>query len=115
MPSHRRPQAEGARRTSAISARARSRIVDLHDITTGKAHYGADTRLPGMKYAVIARPPVTGGKLKSFDGSASDEGARRREGDGGQGLALAVQVPAARRRGRDRAQHRRRRSRDATR
>jgi isoquinoline 1-oxidoreductase beta subunit len=44
-------------------------IVDLHDITTGAAHYGADTRLPGMKYAVIARPPVTGGKLVSFDGS----------------------------------------------
>ncbi|MBV9532159.1 MAG: xanthine dehydrogenase family protein molybdopterin-binding subunit, partial [Bradyrhizobium sp.] len=44
-------------------------IVDLHDITTGKAHYGGDTRLPGMKYAVIARPPVTGGKLVSFDGA----------------------------------------------
>jgi isoquinoline 1-oxidoreductase beta subunit len=42
-------------------------IVDLHDITTGKAGYGADVRLPGMKYAVIARPPVTGGKLVSFD------------------------------------------------
>jgi isoquinoline 1-oxidoreductase beta subunit len=42
-------------------------IVDLHDITTGAAHYGSDTRLPGMKYAVIARPPVTGGKLVSFD------------------------------------------------
>jgi len=42
-------------------------IVDLHDITTGKAQYGADVRLPGMKYAVIARPPVTGGKLVSFD------------------------------------------------
>src|SRR5215510_1599333 len=42
-------------------------IVDLRDITTGKAHYGSDTRLPGMKYAVIARPPVTGGKLVSFD------------------------------------------------
>ncbi|UFZ04140.1 molybdopterin-dependent oxidoreductase [Bradyrhizobium ontarionense] len=42
-------------------------IVDLHDITVGKARYGADVRLPGMKYAVIARPPVTGGKLKSFD------------------------------------------------
>src|SRR5213082_2078243 len=41
-------------------------IVDLHDITTGKAGYGADVRLPGMKYAVIARPPVTGGKLVSF-------------------------------------------------
>lgn len=42
-------------------------IVDLHDITTGKAQYGADVRLPGMKYAVIARPPVVGGKLASFD------------------------------------------------
>ncbi|MBV9462299.1 MAG: xanthine dehydrogenase family protein molybdopterin-binding subunit, partial [Bradyrhizobium sp.] len=44
-------------------------IVDLHDITTGAAQYGADIRLPGMKYAVIARPPVTGGKLVSFDGA----------------------------------------------
>src|SRR6201991_2805682 len=42
-------------------------IVDLRDITVGTAHYGIDTRLPGMKYAVIARPPVTGGKLVSFD------------------------------------------------
>jgi isoquinoline 1-oxidoreductase subunit beta len=42
-------------------------IVDLHDITVGAAHYGIDTRLPGMKYAVIARPPVTGGKVVSFD------------------------------------------------
>lgn len=42
-------------------------IVDLHDITTGKAQYGIDTRLPGMKYAAIARPPVVGGKVKSFD------------------------------------------------
>src|SRR5437879_4386081 len=42
-------------------------IVDLHDITVGAAYYGSDTRLPGMKYAVIARPPVTGGKLVSFD------------------------------------------------
>ncbi len=42
-------------------------IVDLRDITVGAAQYGSDTRLPGMKYAVIARPPVTGGKLVSFD------------------------------------------------
>ena len=46
-------------------------IVDLHDITTGKAMYGADTRLPGLKYAVIARPPVVGGKLVSFDATAA--------------------------------------------
>jgi isoquinoline 1-oxidoreductase subunit beta len=42
-------------------------IVDLRDITVGSAHYGIDTRLPGMKYAVIARPPVTGGKMVSYD------------------------------------------------
>jgi isoquinoline 1-oxidoreductase subunit beta len=41
--------------------------VDLHDITVGKAMYGSDTRLPNLKYAVIARPPVVGGKLVSFD------------------------------------------------
>src|ERR1700680_1203740 len=46
-------------------------IVDLRDITVGAAQYGGDVRLPGMKYAVIARPPVTGGKLSSFDGSAA--------------------------------------------
>ena len=44
-------------------------MVDLRDITVGTARYGADVRLPGMKYAVIARPPVTGGKLVSFDGA----------------------------------------------
>jgi isoquinoline 1-oxidoreductase beta subunit len=42
-------------------------IVDLHDITTGKAQYGADIRLLDMKYAVLVRPPVVGGKLVSFD------------------------------------------------
>src|SRR5216684_1431128 len=46
-------------------------IVDLRDITVGTAQYGSDTRLPGMKYAVIARPPVTGGKLVSFDSNAA--------------------------------------------
>src|SRR6202008_2890085 len=46
-------------------------MVDLRDITVGAARYGADVRLPGMKYAVIARPPVTGGKVASFDGSAA--------------------------------------------
>ena len=42
-------------------------MTDLHNITTGRAGYGIDVRLPGMKYAVIARPPVVGGKLVSFD------------------------------------------------
>ncbi|MFO1072574.1 MAG: molybdopterin cofactor-binding domain-containing protein [Geminicoccaceae bacterium] len=46
-------------------------IFDLFDITTGRAHYGSDTRLPGMRYAVVAHPPVVGGKVRSFDASAA--------------------------------------------
>jgi isoquinoline 1-oxidoreductase subunit beta len=46
-------------------------IVDLFDITTGRAVYGIDTKLLGLKYAVIARPPVMGGKLASYDGTAA--------------------------------------------
>jgi isoquinoline 1-oxidoreductase beta subunit len=51
--------------------KGRVSIVDLRDITVGTAQYGGDVRLPGMKYAAIARPPVTGGKVKSFDASAA--------------------------------------------
>ncbi|HZT49763.1 MAG TPA: molybdopterin cofactor-binding domain-containing protein, partial [Hyphomicrobiaceae bacterium] len=47
------------------------RISDLNDITTGKAVYGQDVMLPGMKFAVIARPPVVGGKVASLDSSAA--------------------------------------------
>src|ERR1700730_14402103 len=46
-------------------------IVDLFDITTGRATYGSDAKLPGMKYAVVARPPVFGGKVVSFDAAAA--------------------------------------------
>jgi len=46
-------------------------IYDLHDITTGKAVYGADVNLPNMKFAVIARPPVVGATVKSVDDSAA--------------------------------------------
>src|SRR3546814_7828275 len=46
-------------------------IVDLHDITTGKAIYAADVSLPGMLTAVVARPPVVGGTVKSADTAAA--------------------------------------------
>jgi isoquinoline 1-oxidoreductase subunit beta len=46
-------------------------IVDLFDITTGRAKYGQDVMLPGLKFAVIARPPVVGGKVVSFDEKAA--------------------------------------------
>jgi len=42
-------------------------LVDNHDITTGKPIYGSDARVEGMVFAVVARPPVYGGKLKRFD------------------------------------------------
>ena len=42
-------------------------LIDNRDITTGKAWYGLDTRLEGMLYAVLARPPVFGGSLKNYD------------------------------------------------
>jgi isoquinoline 1-oxidoreductase beta subunit len=48
-----------------------TRISDLVDITTGKATYGQDVVLPGMKFAVIARPGVVGGKVASVDSSAA--------------------------------------------
>ena len=48
-------------------------IRDIHDITTGKAIYGADVSLPGMKVAVIARPPVVGAKVKAVDDSKARE------------------------------------------
>ncbi len=43
------------------------KLVDGRDIVTGKAQYGIDTRLDGMLYAVVARPPVYGGKVASYD------------------------------------------------
>ncbi len=42
-------------------------IYDLRDITVGAAVYGADVLLDGMRTAVIARPPVVGGKAVSYD------------------------------------------------
>jgi isoquinoline 1-oxidoreductase subunit beta len=42
-------------------------IVDLADIVRGKATYGIDVVLPGMKYASVERCPVYGGKVSSFD------------------------------------------------
>jgi isoquinoline 1-oxidoreductase beta subunit len=41
--------------------------VDAADIVTGRAVFGADVRLPGMLTAVIARPPVPGGKIVRHD------------------------------------------------
>ncbi len=42
-------------------------LIDNFDITTGKAVYGIDAQIAGMAFAVVARPPVYGAKVKSFD------------------------------------------------
>ncbi|MEY2429813.1 MAG: isoquinoline 1-oxidoreductase subunit beta [Verrucomicrobiota bacterium] len=41
--------------------------LDTPDKTNGKAMFGIDKALPGMLVAVVARPPVFGGKVKSFN------------------------------------------------
>ena len=43
--------------------------TDVPSKTDGSAIFGLDVRVPGMVYAVVARCPVFGGKLKSFDAS----------------------------------------------
>jgi isoquinoline 1-oxidoreductase beta subunit len=40
---------------------------DLEALVTGKAIYGMDARMDGMVYASVERPPVLGGKVKSYD------------------------------------------------
>ena len=50
--------------------------LDVPAKVDGKAEYGIDFRLPGMKYAVLARCPVVGGKVKSCD----DKDAKKTSG-----------------------------------
>jgi isoquinoline 1-oxidoreductase beta subunit len=42
-------------------------IVDLEEITTGRATFGMDVHRPGMVFASIERSPVLGGQIKSLD------------------------------------------------
>lgn len=61
------------------------RLVDLEAIGKGQATYGMDMRLPGMVYAVVARPPVVGGRLRRFDASKALAVA---------GVLKVVEIPA---------------------
>jgi isoquinoline 1-oxidoreductase subunit beta len=44
-----------------------TRRFEARDKTTGAAKFGIDSRVPGMLFAVVARCPVFGGKIASFD------------------------------------------------
>jgi isoquinoline 1-oxidoreductase beta subunit len=43
-----------------------ARGVDNEAIVTGKASYGIDVRLPGMKYACVARAPVFDARIRAY-------------------------------------------------
>ncbi len=45
--------------------------LDLHDMLTGKAIFGQDAKMAGMKIAVILHPPVYGSKVATLDASAA--------------------------------------------
>ncbi|CAD6880501.1 Isoquinoline 1-oxidoreductase beta subunit (EC 1.3.99.16) [Methylomonas albis] len=51
--------------------KGRQGIYDGRDIVSGRAIYGIDTQLKGLLYAVVARPPVLGGKVLKYDASAA--------------------------------------------
>jgi isoquinoline 1-oxidoreductase subunit beta len=45
--------------------------LDAKAYVTGTAQFGADVRVPGMLTAVVARPPVVGGRVLGFDREAA--------------------------------------------
>lgn len=59
--------------------------VDTPAKTNGTAQFGLDVYLPGMLTAVVARPPVFGGTVRSFDSAATMQVP---------GVKAAVQIPS---------------------
>lgn len=47
--------------------------LDTPEKMTGRARFGLDVQLPGLKTALIARPPAFGATLKSFDAARALE------------------------------------------
>ena len=45
--------------------------LDTPEKITGRAQFGMDVHFPGLLIAVVARPPVFGGKVRSFDATAA--------------------------------------------
>ncbi len=46
--------------------------LDTPEKVTGKALFGLDVKIPGSLTALVARPPVFGGKLKSFNAAKAE-------------------------------------------
>jgi isoquinoline 1-oxidoreductase beta subunit len=81
--------------------------LDARAKATGTQAYGIDVRLPGMLTAVIARPPVFGGKVASVDDAAARAIAgvkavlRVPLDRGGEGVAVVADGYWAAKQGRD--------------
>lgn len=60
--------------------------IDLKDIVTGRATFAADVLEPNALIAMIVRPPVVGGKVKSYDAKAAKAI---------EGVVAVVEIPAA--------------------
>ncbi|HEY0928338.1 MAG TPA: molybdopterin cofactor-binding domain-containing protein [Gemmatimonas sp.] len=60
--------------------------LDLQSMVTGTAKYAQDLSMPGMRIAVIARPPVYGAKVKSVDSAAAKQV---------KGVERVIEVPSA--------------------
>lgn len=52
---------------------SRPPAIDGEDIVTGKARFGADVQMDDMLYAVIARPPALGARVKKIDDSQAKD------------------------------------------
>ncbi|MCX6956578.1 MAG: xanthine dehydrogenase family protein molybdopterin-binding subunit [Verrucomicrobia bacterium] len=45
--------------------------IDSEEKVTGRGVFGIDVKVPGALTALVARPPIFGGKVKSFDATAA--------------------------------------------
>jgi isoquinoline 1-oxidoreductase beta subunit len=61
-----------------------TRRLDTPEKITGRAQFGIDVQFPGLRVAMVARSPVFGGKLRSFDAAAAKQVP---------GVEQVVQVP----------------------
>jgi len=49
----------------------RIRQLDVPDIVTGRIRFGLDARVPDMRFAVVARSPILGARVRALDDAAA--------------------------------------------
>ena len=81
----------------------RKHHIDTPDIVSGKAIYGLDVRIPGMKFAVMVTPIAIGASIKSFDATETlkVKGVLKAENVSGVGLVVLAENTYAALKGRD--------------